>query len=97
VAVSYRPMKATEVPECVSIVATHPLIAPRYSNVLNNLETVWISLLGREAFRAVVFEDTREDRVKLLGLGVSAFVSDEFLHALKRPWRVSIAIRSSRS
>jgi hypothetical protein len=85
VAVSYRPMKAAEVPECVSIVATHPLIAPRYSNVLNNLETVWISLLGREAFRAVVFEDTREDRVKLLGLGVSAFVSDEFLHALKRP------------
>jgi DNA-binding CsgD family transcriptional regulator len=83
-AISYRPMRAKDLAECVSIVATHPLIGPRYADAIKNLRSVWGDLLGREAFRAVVFEDSRRSRANIIGVGVSAFVSDEFLASIKK-------------
>jgi hypothetical protein len=85
VAISYRPMRAKDVRECAAILATHPVIARRYMHALVNLRTVWLKLLGREAFRAVVFEDSQNFRANIIGVGVSTFVSDEFLCSLKRP------------
>jgi len=84
-AISYRPMRAKDVRECATLVATHPVIGPRYADVLNDLRAVWLALLGLEAFRAVVFEDSQQSGTKIVGVGVSAFVSDEFLQSLKRP------------
>lgn len=83
-AITYRPMRAKDVPECVAILATHPVIAPRYADALNDLRVVWLGLLGREAFRAVVFEDSDHSANRIIGVGVSAFVSDDFLLSLKR-------------
>ena len=67
------------------MLATHPIIATRYTDALGNLPTVWLRLLGREAFRAVVFEDSQKFRANIIGVGVSTFASDEFLRSLKRP------------
>jgi DNA-binding CsgD family transcriptional regulator len=80
-------MRAQDVSECVTVVATHPVIGPRYGKTVTNLRAVWLRLLGREAFRAIVFEDEQRQRSRsaIVGVGVSVFVSDEFLHSLKRP------------
>jgi len=42
-------------------------------------------LLGREAFRAIVFENAEGSQVRRVGVGASVFVSDDFLTELKTP------------
>ncbi|SRR6266513_2148650 len=84
-AVRYRPMRPNDAKECVEIVAAHPFVGPRYGSGTTDLRTVWLSLLGREAFRAVVFEDGEDTQVRIMGVGVSAFVSHDFLLELKTP------------
>ena len=81
--ISHRPMRSRNVGECVEIVASHPIVGPRYGKAISDLRTVWLRLLGRGAFRAVVFEDTEDSHLRMAGVGVSAFVSDDFLLALK--------------
>jgi DNA-binding NarL/FixJ family response regulator len=84
-AITHRPMRAIDVRECVHVVATRPMVAARYGKGLNDLQAVWLGLLGREAFRAVVFEESGQSRTTIIGVGVSVFVSDEFLRSLKKP------------
>lgn len=84
-AISYRPMRPKDVRECVDIVAAHPVIGPRYGGAVRDLKAVWLRLIGEEAFRAVVFEDSRNSHARTIGVGVSVFVSEEFLHSLKTP------------
>jgi hypothetical protein len=85
VPITYRPMRGKDVRESVRVVAAHPPLAQRYGKTLNDLRAVWLGLLGREAFRSVVFEDSRQSRTTIIGVGVSAFVSDVFVHSLKTP------------
>jgi hypothetical protein len=80
-----RPMRPKDVAPCVEIVAQHPFIGPRYAGILNELQPVWLSLLGREAFRAYVYEDLQDSSPRLVGIGCSAIVSDEFLREVKTP------------
>jgi len=79
-----RPMRPKDVHECVDIVAAHPVIRQRYGDALSDLKAVWLALMGREAFRPVVFEDSQHSHAGIIGDGVSVFVSDHFLRALKR-------------
>jgi DNA-binding CsgD family transcriptional regulator len=78
-------MRAKDVKECVTIISTHAVMRSHYADALSDLAAVWLGLLGREAFRAVVFEDSQKSCPNIVGFGVSAFVSDDFLHSLKRP------------
>jgi hypothetical protein len=84
-AITYRPMRARDVRECVDIVARDFALGPRYGDTIRDLKAVWLGLLGREAFRAVVFEDSQHSGTKIVGVGVSAFVSDDVLQSLRRP------------
>ena len=84
-ALRHRPMRRGDVEECVEIVAAHPLLGPQYGSCIGDLRSAWGSLLGREAFRAVVFEDAKDSQVQAVGVGVSVFVSDDFLFELKTP------------
>ncbi len=68
-ALRHRPMRPNDVRECVEIVAAHPVICPRYGSAIRDLPRVWLGLLGREAFRAVVFEDSRDSQVRTMGVG----------------------------
>jgi hypothetical protein len=46
----------------------------------------WQGLLGREAFRAIVFEEMQnESRLRSVGVAVSVFISDDFLNCIKTP------------
>jgi DNA-binding CsgD family transcriptional regulator len=78
-------MRPDDVHECVEIVRAHPLLGPQYGSGIKDLRSVWLSLLGREAFRAVVFEDAKVSHVRTVGVGVSIFVSDAFFCDLKTP------------
>jgi DNA-binding CsgD family transcriptional regulator len=78
-------MRPKDVRQCVEIVATNPVVAPRYGCAIADLGTVWLRLLGREAFRAIVFEELGGSGVTVVGVGVSTFVSDDFLRVLKTP------------
>lgn len=83
-AITYRPMLPKDVHECVDIVAAHPVMRQRYGDALSNLKAVWLALIGREAFRTAVFEDFQNSHPRIVGVGVSVFVSDDFLRALKQ-------------
>lgn len=80
-----RPMRPKDVAPCVEIVAQHPFVASRYAGILPDLRAVWLSLLGREAFRAYVYEDLLDIPPRLVGVGCSAIISDEFLREVKTP------------
>src|SRR5258708_22369969 len=84
-ALRFRPMRPKDVRECVEIVRAHPLLGPQYGGILSDLRSAWLSLVGREAFRAVVFEDAKDSQVRTAGVGVSVFVSNEFLLEIKTP------------
>jgi hypothetical protein len=79
-------MRLKDVRECVEIVAASPIQAPRYGTSIRDLATVWRGLLGHEAFRAIVVEET-QDHLKptKVGVGVSVFISDDFLQYIKTP------------
>src|SRR5258708_20505807 len=82
-ALRFRSMRPNDVKECVEIVKTHPLLGPKYGSAIRDLRSVWLSLLGREAFRGFVFEDAKDSQVRTAGVGVSVFASDDFLLELK--------------
>ncbi|HEY9179359.1 MAG TPA: hypothetical protein VIO32_01490 [Candidatus Baltobacteraceae bacterium] len=82
----YRPMEPNDVAPCVEIVASHPYLGPRYGSGIARLGHTWHELLGRLAFTAVVFEEWVDGTgPRLVGAGISAFVSDVFLHDIKSP------------
>lgn len=81
----YRPMQPNDVAMCVEIVASNPILGPRYGTTISDLEMTWMSLLGSDAFTAVVFEEFGKDGHRVVGAGVSAFVSDAFVREMKSP------------
>lgn len=84
--IQWRPMRPKDVRGCAEIIAAHPVNGARYRDEIGCLHNVWLSLLGREAFRAVVFESVDiSQRAALIGVGVSAFVSDAILTRIKTP------------
>lgn len=85
-AITYRPMRPKDVCECVEIVAASPIQAARYGAAINDLEPLWKGLLGREAFRTIVIEETQNDsKPTKVAVGVSVFISNDFLRHIKTP------------
>lgn len=86
-AIRWRSMQSGDVRECAEIVATHPVIGPRYGKTLAKLRPAWSRILGSEAVIMVVFEEVKGTRATICGTGVAVFVHGEFLHELKmRPF-----------
>jgi hypothetical protein len=82
----YRLMQKRDIAECVEIIAAHPVIGPRYrGRVKTDLYETWLRLLGSEAMKAVVFEETKGSQVTVGSFGVSVVVTDDFMRELKTP------------
>jgi hypothetical protein len=79
----HRQMKPKDVPECVDIIASHPVIGPRYGSEIPQLQSAWLRLLRSEGFLARVFEKVENSRTTTCFVGVSAFVTDDFVCELK--------------
>ena len=80
-----RAMRPGDVREAAKIIAADPVVGPRYGTAITDLGPVWLQVLGSEAIRAVVIEDSTEGNVEIVGVGISVFVSDGFLHEVKTP------------
>ncbi|HZQ19280.1 MAG TPA: hypothetical protein VFA90_11190 [Terriglobales bacterium] len=82
-ALRYRQMQPKDVATCVQIVASNPVLGPRYGVTISKLEPTWLHLLRSEAFTAVVFEESGPSSGRLIGAGISVFLSDAFVREMK--------------
>ncbi len=80
-----RAMRPHDVCKAVAIIAADPVLGPRYGNALGELGAVWLSLLGSEAARSIILEYSAGTSAEIVGIGFSAFVSDDFFRELKTP------------
>lgn len=78
-------MRSRDIPVCAAIVASHPILGPRYGEALVHLAAVWEKLLAGDSLVAEVFEEISEGHPVVLGAGIAAFVTDDFVRELKRP------------
>src|SRR5260370_20940582 len=83
--VRHRPMRPGDVRECVEILTADPVMRSRYGALVGQVRPTFLRLLGRLAFRAVVFEDLAAQPTRLVGLGISAFLVDAYVRKLKTP------------
>ena len=80
-----RPMRPSDVAECVRMIAEHPVIGPRYGKAISHLRAAWLHVLECEAKAASVLEEISGRKTKICFAGVSVFVRDEFVRELKSP------------
>src|SRR3984893_14101800 len=82
--IRHRQMIPNDVRECAEIIATHPVIGPRYGDRIGDLCSAWLRLIRLETKRATIFQ-TSGPRAPICFIGVSVFVSDDFVRELKAP------------
>jgi hypothetical protein len=82
-AVGYRFMKPEDIPSCVKHLGAHPILGPRYGNLIKGLPSAISNAIGHDSFIAHVIEELLDSTTRFLGVGMAVFVSDEFLQELK--------------
>jgi hypothetical protein len=82
---TYRLMKPSDVRPCVEIVATHPIFGPRYGGAIHSLKTALLKRMGHTAMPAIVFDEITGKTRRTLGVGVYAFITNEFADELQKP------------
>jgi hypothetical protein len=82
---THRPMQPEDIPECVDIMARHPIFGPRYGRELEILPEAWLRLLQSEAKITAVFRAGKGPGAAIVGTGVTSIVQDDFLCELKTP------------
>lgn len=82
---SHRPMQPDDIPECVDLVAKHPVIGPRYGPTIEQLPEAWRRLLECEASATVMIHADQGSVSSLYFIGVTAFVRNDFLRDMKTP------------
>ena len=81
----WRPMQQKDVATCVEIIASHPVIGPRYGPAIKNLRSAWLRLLGTDAMTTAVYEEVEDRRITVIAFGVGVFVHDDFVREMKAP------------
>ena len=80
-----RPMTLRDAQPCAELIAAHPLESERYGQLVEQLPSVWKQSLRSGSLITAILEDTESGEPSLQGFGVSAFVTDEFVHSCKMP------------
>lgn len=81
----WRPMQPRDVRTCVDIIASHPVIGPRYGAAIDDLPKAWLRILGHDAAITAIFEEVKGQQVEAWGVGVVVIIHDEVLRQLKTP------------
>jgi hypothetical protein len=82
--IRHRPMRHRDIPECVRLVATHPVLGSRYGDAIKDLPGVWRRLLNGEwFFTTAIYEEMEGIKAQILGAGISVFASKEFFREAK--------------
>ena len=80
-----RAMRPKDVAGATAILASHPVIGARYRTSIDQLRSVWLQLLGCEAFCSIVFEEFEGDTPRLFAAAASVFTTHQFIQELKAP------------
>jgi hypothetical protein len=83
--VRHRSMQPEDIPECVQLLMSHPVIGPRYEPVIEHLPEVWLRLLGSDATGSALFYADDGPRPPICCLGFTVIVRDDFIRELKTP------------
>jgi hypothetical protein len=78
-------MQPEDIPECVDIVANHPVLGPRYGPAIDHLAEAWVRLLQSEACITSVFHTGEGSDALICLFGVTVILGDDFLHEMKTP------------
>jgi len=78
-------MQPEDIPECVNLMARHPIFGPRYGRDIDLLPEAWLRLLKTEARITAVVRAGEGSHAPIVGVGVSSIVRDDFLCELKKP------------
>lgn len=78
-------MQFEDIPECVKIMASHPVFGPRYGRDIELLPEAWCRLLQSEAKITAAIRAGEGPRAPIVVAGVTAIVRDDFLCDLKTP------------
>lgn len=81
----WRPMQPRDVCECVQIVANHSVLAGRYGDAIKYLGPAWTRLFDYQAKNATVCEAQVGTNPVICALGISLYVTDDFVRELKTP------------
>jgi hypothetical protein len=76
-------MKPKDVPQCVERLAAHPVLGPRYGNLIQHFPAAIHSVLGSDGLSTAVFEEFHGSTIRFIGVGLAVVVSDDFLRELK--------------
>lgn len=79
-----RFMRPPDVAAAVALVASEPGLRDRYGPLWEHLPAVWLKLLRHDSLNAVVIEDSDHPHAGMMGVAVTAFVTDEFVRLCKR-------------
>ncbi len=80
----HRPMQPEDIPECVDIVANHPVVGPRYGATIKLLPEAWRRMLQCEAQIAVVVQAEEGLGAPVCFSGIGLIVRDDFLLEMKK-------------
>jgi hypothetical protein len=81
--IGYRTMEPRDAAACAEVIARHPILGPRYGGAIQHLAPAWLKLIGSDGFVAAVFEERQGAKSTILGAGIAAFVTDDFIRELK--------------
>jgi len=85
-AIRHRPMVLEDIRECAEIIATHPVLGPRYQGrAMADLCAAWPRILNSAASRTTVFRADDDPKALICTVGVSVIVNDDFVRELKGP------------
>jgi hypothetical protein len=80
-----RQTQVTDLRGCAEAFLSDPVQRSRYGPIGANLASAWMAVLRSGSLISVVLEDMEPRMPRLVGLGVSVFVTDEFLNGCKTP------------
>ena len=81
--IHFRQMKHEDIPKCVAGIAAHPVLGPRYGNLIKDLPSALRRVFGLDSFLGGVFEEIQGPTNRFIGAGLSMFVTDDFLQKFK--------------
>lgn len=78
-------MQRGDIPECVDILRNHPVVGPRYGKAIEELPAALSLLLESDAQTTSVMFSEERTTAPICWIGISVFVTDDFLDDLKKP------------
>jgi hypothetical protein len=76
-------MSPKDVANAVTLVASSPFDRQRYGSMIDHLYLAWLRLLHCRSMDSIVIEDLDAPPGGILGIGVSVFITNEFLRLCK--------------